>query len=447
MSQLKSLHSAGCIDTKTGYHYEVMVHTGVWRNSGTTAHVTIVLYGSEENSQPIVLNPDHPLHTFTRAGTDRFLICVEKPLGTLHTLHVTHDNTGRDLSWFLDDITVTDVQNGDCSISECRRWMAVEKEDGNIERVLRMRDAGNSARFAKHIYSRAVTNLTEEHVWLSVVTKHPQERFTRVQRISCCLSFLYLSMLTSAMFYREGPVKDIPVTIGPVKLTTKEIFVSIASVLIVAPVNILIVLLFRKAKPNPVSFTRHDNSTNLPHSNRKRNLWTDFTLPHFCVTIAWILCILTSLASAVITVFYSLEFGADKANRLITSLLLSCVQDVFVFEPGRIFFLNIICSFLYARWPFVENEDNEITFATSGTGNRDILPVSLASEESIQRSRKYKTLKNKTYAFFREVSLYILFVIILLVFCYGEQHGSFYHMTKEIKDNLKMKGKVHANIK
>ena len=120
----------------------------------------------------------------------------------------------------------------------------IDKRDGNTEHVLRMSEAKNSARFVENIYNRAAETVMEQHIWFSVFTKHPQERFTRVQRISCYLSFLYISLMTSAMFYWESLVSDIPVTIGPVKFTTQEIFVSLASVTITTQINMLISFFF-----------------------------------------------------------------------------------------------------------------------------------------------------------------------------------------------------------
>ena len=442
------LHSAECIYSKPGYHYEVKVHTGVWRNSGTTAHVRIVLYGSEENSQLIVLNPDRPEHTFTRAGTDRFIVCVENPLGFIHSLHVGHDNTGENPSWFLDDIVVTDVQNGECSIFECWRWLATEKEDGITERVLRMRDPAIRQSFLTNFYGRAVKSIAEEHVWLSVLTKHPRESFTRAQRISCCLSFVYLSMLVNAMYYREGGVSNITVTIGPIKFTTQDVFISLSSAFVVAPVNIFIAFLFRKAKANSVTATSEDRRSNLLPSRRKMNIFTDFKLPHFCVSIAWTLSIVTSLTSAMLIIFYSLQFGTDKANRWILAVFLSCLEDAFLFQPGWIFFQNIMCSLIRARLSCVKDDDSQnITVATPGTGDTGVPPMSLGSGGAMQWKRKFKRLEKEMYSYLGNVVLYSLFVATIMIYCYGQRDGaSAYLNVKEMKDTLEMTEEVHVQF-
>ena len=439
------LHSAECIYSKTGHHYEVKVHTGVWRNSGTTAHVRIVLYGSEENSQLIVLNPDQQEDTFTRAGTDTFIVCVENPLGHIHSLHVGHDNTGENSSWFLDDIVVTDIQNGECMIFECRRWLATEKEDGITERVLRMRDPAIRQSFLTNFHSRAVKSIAEEHVWLSVLTKHPRESFTRAQRVSCCLSFLYMSMLANAMYYREGGVSNITVTIGPIKFTTQDIFISLASTFLVAPVNMLIAFLFRKAKANSVSAT---SQSNLLYSRRKTNTLTTFTLPHFCVSIAWTLSIVTSLTSAMFIIFYSLQFGTDKANRWILAVFLSCLEDAFLFQPAWIFFQNIMCSLIRARLScFKDDDSQDITVATPGTGDTGIPPMSLGSGGAMQRKRKFKRLEKQMYSYLGDVVLYLLFVATIMIYCYGQRDGaSAYYNVKEMKDTLAMTEKVHVQF-
>ena len=121
-----------------------------------------------------------------------------------------------------------------------------------------MRDPTIRQSFLTNLYGRVVKSIAEEHVWLSVLTKHPRESFTRAQRISCCLAFVYLSMLANAMYYREGGVSNITVTIGPIKFTTQDVFISLFSAFVVAPVNILIAFLFRKAKANSVIATSED---------------------------------------------------------------------------------------------------------------------------------------------------------------------------------------------
>merc|ERR1712159_747393 len=77
-------------------------------------------------------------------------------------------------------------------------------------------------------------------------------RFSSLQRLSCCLCILTLTMISSAMFYGAGPesAEDDAnaLAIGPILISLKMIIIGIESSLVVAPPSILIIMLFSKAK-------------------------------------------------------------------------------------------------------------------------------------------------------------------------------------------------------
>ena len=57
----------------SSHEYQIIITTGVWRNSGTTAKVAIEIYGTEESTGIIQLNLDDPgvnNFLFTRGNTD-----------------------------------------------------------------------------------------------------------------------------------------------------------------------------------------------------------------------------------------------------------------------------------------------------------------------------------------------------------------------------------------
>lgn len=58
-----------------------------------------------------------------------------------------------------------------------------------------------------HLFvARTRRNLSDSHLWFSVLARPAGSRFTRVQRLSCCLCLLLMSMMTSGMYY--GPRGD-----------------------------------------------------------------------------------------------------------------------------------------------------------------------------------------------------------------------------------------------
>lgn len=64
---------------------------------------------------------------------DRFII-ETADLGVLHKVKIRHDNTGVLPAWFLDRIEITCGRRH--YVFLCGKWLATDKDDGQIERVL-----------------------------------------------------------------------------------------------------------------------------------------------------------------------------------------------------------------------------------------------------------------------------------------------------------------------
>ena len=101
----------------------------------------------------------------------------------------------------------------------------------------------------KPIYHSSVRKkLSNDHMWFSVLSRPTRSNFTRVQRVSCCASLLFLTMITNCMFFKtEDKVqKPSAIQIGPISFTLSQLFISIVTTAIVFPPSILIVSIFRK---------------------------------------------------------------------------------------------------------------------------------------------------------------------------------------------------------
>ncbi|XP_078659541.1 polycystin-1-like protein 2 [Branchiostoma floridae x Branchiostoma belcheri] len=79
----------------------------------------------------------------------------------------------------------------------------------------------------------------------------PGSSFTKAQRLSCCFTLLNTMMLASAMWYKaDDTTADTKVyNLGIARFTAEELYISLMSMLTVAPVNLMIVQLFRKETP------------------------------------------------------------------------------------------------------------------------------------------------------------------------------------------------------
>ena len=144
-----------------------------------------------------ILNDDNNL-AFQRSSVDTFLMSVKRPLGDLIYMKIWHDNSGHGdkASWFLKHVIVRDLQTKVKFLFPCQKWMAIEKDDGKLERELFVTDDES-----KNIDKGSENAILDLHLWLSVFYKPILSPFTRLDRVTCCFVFHYLSMFLSMLYY------------------------------------------------------------------------------------------------------------------------------------------------------------------------------------------------------------------------------------------------------
>ena len=71
-----------------------------------------------------------------------------------------------------------------------------------IERTIPAATEEDLREFGHLFISTAKHDMFDAHIWLSVVSRPTRSHFTRVQRLACGASLLYLTMIANAMFYR-----------------------------------------------------------------------------------------------------------------------------------------------------------------------------------------------------------------------------------------------------
>lgn len=478
-------------DPRDLFGYEITVFTGFDSHAGTTADVSIVLTGRLEQTQSRHLQDLATTRTKFQAGnTDYFLLTVPRPLGTIQSVRVWHNNAGSNPSWFLSRVLVRDLQTDKTVWFVCNRWLAVEEDDGQIDRTLHPSSKKDLSKFNFLFSTEVRKNLSDGHLWYSVLHCPLRSSFTRVQRLSCCLSILMCSMVANAMFYKDGGDGEtdagIEVKIGPIRLSTKQIGIGIMSSLVVLPVNLLIINIFRKARAKDVpksdmplcealsegrekDFNYYecdgdsDEEDDIANEKKDGEEKTDkkknkngkeekktFTLPQFTIYIAYVLIFLASTTSAAFTILYSLTFGEAKSQRWVSSMMISFWQDVIISQPLKVMIFAVLFALIVKdpdkalkddgkqttklekdeEWvhdPYDDQRDG-FSFKTSGEIPRPpgIEQLHLAR----QRGQKDKQMK----AILKEMFLYLAFIIVMGVVAYGSRDNQAYDVTKTLKD-------------
>jgi len=412
------------------YFYDLVIATGVWKNSGTTSNVKISINGemNEHYQVPLTSNGDLS-HTFARGSINGFVMITNESLGSINEITLEHDNAGENPSWFVETVTIRDRQTEEKWTFPINRWLAVEKDDGLLEVTV---GNGSVGSFSGQVRSRFGRKIADSHLWMSVFGKPCSSTFTRVQRASCCLSVLFSAMIANAMFYNIGGESEGTIQVGPFKFSWRQIVIGVQSGLIVAPVNILIVFLFKSSKVRSKKGDKYkyiDQGQQLIDQVRGAGCM----LPPFCVYLAWFLCFVTTLTAAIFTLFYSLMWGKEVAEQWLSSILISNGLDIFVIQPTKVMLAVIIVSMLLTETK--RNSENSVEEEKEGdVCENDIDFLLDEPKERFKRWRlqviRERTKKEvKLAGMTKKIVLHLIFVFFLAMVCYGNKNSSRFLMT------------------
>ncbi|KAK7111719.1 hypothetical protein V1264_011307 [Littorina saxatilis] len=502
------------------YHYQLSVYTGVRKNAGTDSRIRFIMSGDESDTGVRRLFDGTRKH-FGRSSIFNFVLSVDRSVGNMTFMRIWHDNSGKgkQKSWYLDQIQVTDLQTGEKSIFLCDRWLAVEEDDGMVDRILPVAGIEDLIAF-KHLFSSSARKkLANDHLWFSVFSRPTRSNFTRVQRLSCCMSLLFLTMITNAMFFKseDKQATTTGITLGPLHFTLGQVFISFISTVIVFPPSFLLVLFYRRCrqKKNAVLQTNQQN----PKRNQKYRwknvgnasaIWGDkarktkmqklkesvggivasyqknkyeedpqelvaaehrpngevgsgkkrkkkpWSLPHWCIYIAWVVCFLSVVGSAFFTILFSMEWGKEKANEWLITFVMSFFQNVIVIQPVKVLFMVAIVSCILKK-PDLDEEDmdedlNKVLSpdALSAKKNKD--PVSLShvqmerqmgnneyappDTKALSEARDLRLKEIKMEAVIKEMVIYFFFLFIIFFISYQQRDPRSYQFGQNVRNTF-----------
>ena len=151
-------------------------------------------------------------------------------LGPLNYIRVWHDNSGkgRQASWFLKLIIVHDLQTREQFFFICENWLALNKGDGVIDRIIPTAGEKQLKDIKYLIERQTKEKLSDKHMWFSVVARPPLSSFSRADRLTCCLILMYISMLMNILYYGQSQSSSDSyfVVLGPVKISQTQVFLT-----------------------------------------------------------------------------------------------------------------------------------------------------------------------------------------------------------------------------
>lgn len=447
--------------------------------------------GLDETSPKQLCDPDPNRKKFIKGGVDYFLLAVPRSLGKLKQLDIWHNNKGEDPSWFLQRIMVRDLQSDKKTWFVNLRWLAVEEDDGQVQRTLQPATKEELTNFGLLFSTEARKNLTDNHLWFSVIARPAKSTFTRVQRLSCCLSVILTTMIANAMFYQTGDESSTGTSIhvGPFSFSVKQISIGVTSSMVVLPVNIIIVTIFRKLRPpDNRSKAEKDRDPNEQSEKYKTNEEVPeivveeeeepdrdeeerdeeeedeeeekgdkkskkkkekkkkkaSTLDPRFAYVAYTLVFLASTASGTFTVFYGLTFGKEKSEGWISSMMISFWQDVLISQPLKVFAAAMFFALVIKDPNKNEDEteqnelnpDEEIVHKNSQGNDEDKTLRKLGfvakppDPEKLEAFRQLRLKQVQMKTILYEIVQYFFFLVIVLIIAYGNRDPMAYGVTR-----------------
>ncbi|XP_069884736.1 lipoxygenase homology domain-containing protein 1 isoform X3 [Dipodomys merriami] len=136
------LASFNPMDTPRGNKYEIKVYTGDVIGAGTDADVVINIFGEygDTGERRLESGKDN----FERGAEDKFLLDAPD-LGQLMKINVGHNNKGSSAGWFLSKIVIEDIGNKRKYDFPLNRWLALDEDDGKIQRDILVGGAETTA--------------------------------------------------------------------------------------------------------------------------------------------------------------------------------------------------------------------------------------------------------------------------------------------------------------
>nr|XP_056718285.1 polycystin family receptor for egg jelly [Euleptes europaea] len=228
--------------------YFVTVYTGSRFGAGTTAEVFIQLIGHKDASDIHCLrHPEYP--TLVRGAVDTFLLTSKNDLGDIYSFHAWHNNGGSSPNWFLSRIKVQNVFTKQSWMFICRKWFALNKGDGLIERSFVATHPTTPLSKMDFFLITLACELGETHLWLSVFVHISTSSLNRLHRLSSCLAMLLCTLLFNFIFFNADKDK---LVVSEQPLYLRALLIGIHSAFISFPLQMFITALFKYSQQKPL---------------------------------------------------------------------------------------------------------------------------------------------------------------------------------------------------
>jgi polycystin 1L2 len=239
----------------------------------------------------------------------------------------------------------------------CQQWLAVEKDDGKIERMLIAANEIEKHQFSYVLSKRAYHSVSDGHLWFSIFSRPPSNQFTRIQRCTCCFVLFFISMFINIMYYdlsNEVQTANVAsLSLGPIYISSEQISIGIIVDLFALIPSILLVQFFRRIRIRQ----QHISPLHKIKSHLKKPK-SGLTFPWWYLFVVYGLCLILTGISIFFIIVRGIEFGDLKTQKWLTSILTGFFSSILLTQPLKILSLAIFFA-CFCRNTNDDQEANE----------------------------------------------------------------------------------------
>ncbi|OWF39368.1 Polycystic kidney disease protein 1-like 2 [Mizuhopecten yessoensis] len=449
------------IDSTDQHFYLMTVHTAMRRGAGTESNVSFVV-GSDDKDSGVKILSNGDKKGFPTGSVRKFIMGTFESLGNLQYLRISHDNSGKGntASWNLHKITIDDLHNNNRFVFLCENWLSADHEDGQTIRTIPVCNNEKLSEFNTLFPEYMRHGITEDHLWLSAFMRPERSSFSRLQRVSCILMLLFLTMITNAMFFKsdsEEAEQAAHVSIGMMRFSLTTVYISIFGILITTAPVLLVTLLFTYSKPKQPKQQKSKNKyleeewQQKPHNDYTLYSMDHLPLPTFVKYITWIIVGLAVSTSAFFLLLFSMEWGKNKSDEWLTSFLFSTASSVVFVDPMKVLLFAML-PIIMCRKPFQNkaprmNLQNvrKVAMQMNGSNIRDLIYFrssilsSNASNDDADAVRKVRIQlekERKALQAFMEIIFYVFFSYVVFSISYIDRDVRSYQLKHHLLNEM-----------
>lgn len=267
-------------------------------------------------------------------------------------------------------------------------------------------------------------------------------------------------MLANAMFYRVGE-NETPknaIKIMGFSFSIRQVSIGIMSSLVVFPANLIIVTIFRKAKPKENRYTvktegEEMDNVDIEMGEEKKKTPPKKGLPHWFIYVAYVIAFVAIVTSGSFVIMYGMEFGPEKSAQWLTSMTVSFLQDVLLTQPIKVFLLAMLFALLIKDPKKAEGDTfadinalaNDEEWLHKNTEDLDpemqktlktLINDKPPDEAKLEIARQLRMKEKQMKSIIREIAWYIIFLLVLLTISYGNRDLITSQVTRYMKNTF-----------